>query len=387
MEENTSTTQTQSNLPELANRFSDGYKMNIAKFDEAQRERMNQIVAATGPLDNSAVDGFGVEPQQRASRFLDQLLQGYKTYEAGQAGEITMDLARHIKDMNLPKMKREVEGHDLFSSTIGKIPFVGKYASALYHFKLAHDEILKFLGEIEDKAQREFGKLAATNAKLDQLTESTLENLKDLEIYLAAGQSVLLRARADFSKKRDEIIKETDPIALTKLRDEAEQINAFETRLLKMHIAFTDALVSIPQIRLTQEAARIEGRNIMDTILFDLPRLKSAILRVSALKQISDATKADEARREITRQIGAIGAEALDEAYTKAKESQGSGAEDVAALAATADKLLETIAKGVRIDEENRTKRDAAQKQLEQVKDKLMDGLRANAIDMATRAI
>src|ERR1039457_2363773 len=97
MEENASATQapTLSSLPELANRFGNDSKMNIAKFDDAQRGRMNQIVAATGALDNSAVDGFGVEPQQRASRFLDQLLQGYKTYEAGQAGEITLELARH----------------------------------------------------------------------------------------------------------------------------------------------------------------------------------------------------------------------------------------------------------------------------------------------------
>jgi uncharacterized protein YaaN involved in tellurite resistance len=154
-----------------------------------------------------------------------------------------------------------------------------------------------------------------------------------------------------------------------------------------MHIGFTDALMSVPQIRLTQEAARIEARNIMDTILFDLPRLKSAILRVASLKLITDASKETEARREITRQIGVIGSDMLDEAYTKAKESQGSGAEDVAVLAQTADKLLETIAKGIRLDEENRKKRQASEQQLSEIKTKLLDGLRANAEEFVRHSV
>ena len=138
---------------------------------------------------------------------------------------------------------------------------------------------------------------------------------------------------------------------------------------------------------MTQEAARIEERNILETILFDLPRLKSAILRVAALNLIVDAAKEDEARREIARQIGTIGADALDDAYTQAKLSQGAAAEDVAALAEIADKLLATIAKGVQIDEENRQKRQAAEEQLGEIQTKLMDGLRANTQQIASQSI
>jgi uncharacterized protein YaaN involved in tellurite resistance len=162
----------------------------------------------------------------------------------------------------------------------------------------------------------------------------------------------------------------------------AGQINAFEARLLKMQIAFTDALTSIPQIRLNQEASRIEINNIRDTLQFDIPRLKSGIIRVASLKQILDASKETKARREITRQIGALGADALDEAYTQAKMSQGEGAEDIAILAATADKILETMAKGVRIDEENRQKNATAEQQLNDIKMKLYAGLKANTDDI-----
>jgi len=366
-------------IPELANSMPENQKINLAKFDEAQRTRINQIVSTVGELDSAAVTSFGAEKQMQMNDFLDDLLKGIRTSEVGEAGAITLDLARHIKGLNLAEMKKEFEGGDWVANSFGKLPFVGKYASALRCFQLNHAEVVKYLQEIQDRAQREMGKLAATNTKLDQLVDRTLENLKDLELHLAAGQSILMRSKARFAAKQVELAQSSDQVALMKLRDDAEQINAFEARLLRMHIGFTDAILSVPQIRLTQEAARIEARNIMDTILFDLPRLKSAILRVASLKQIVDASKETEARREITRQIGSIGSDMLDEAYTKAKQSQGDGIEDVAMLAQTADKLLETIAKGIRIDEENRQKRQASEQQLGEIKTKLLEGLHENA--------
>jgi uncharacterized protein YaaN involved in tellurite resistance len=297
-----------------------------------------------------------------------------------------MELAKHIKSMNLPKMKEEVEGNDWFANTFGSLPLVGKHLSSLRYFIASHEEIVKHLGEIEDRAQREAGKITANNAKLDKLIEYTIGNVKELELYLAAGQSVLLKAKADFARQR-ETIPSDDPLAVAQLRDMGEQINAFEARLLRMHVAYTDALISIPQIRLNQEAGRIEIRNIMDTVLFDIPRLKSAILRVASLRQIINAAKETEARREITRQIGEIGTEALDQAYTQAKLSQGTGAEDVAYLAATADKLLETISKGVQIDEENRQRRAQAEQDLCNIQNKLLEGLKANAEEISRHAM
>lgn len=378
--------QTQGGLLELNNAMTESQKINFIKFSEEQRKRIAQIASTVLVLDSNAVTGFGVEAQRKMNSYLDELLKGIRTCEVGEAGEITMELAKHIKSMNLPKMKEEVEGEDWFASTFGSLPLIGKHLSSLRYFIASHEEILKHLGEIEARAQREAGKITASNAKLDQLINYTIGNVKELELYLAAGQNILLRTKADFSKKKEALHNE-DPLEVAQLRDMAEQINAFEARLLRMHVAFTDALISIPQIRLTQESGRIEIRNIMDTVLFDIPRLKSAILRVASLRQILNASKETEARREIARQIGEIGNEALDKAYTQAKLSQGTGAEDVAYLAATADKLLETINKGVQIDRENKEKRAQAEQELSSIQTKLLEGLRANADEIERYSI
>ena len=369
-------------LPVLANTYGDAEKINLAKYDEEQRGRITQIVSAYPKLDSATVMGFGADVQRRTNGYLDSLLQGIRTSEAGASGELTIELARGIKTMNLVKMKQEANGEDWVAKTFGKLPVVGKWASALRYFQLAHEQIIHYLSDIEAKAQREIGKLNGYNQKLDQLVEVTLGQLRDLELTMAAGQSILMRSRAEFEQMKTQVNQSHDVLELTQLRDLSEQINAFETRLLRMHMAYTDAQTSIPQIRMSQEASRIETCNIMDTLLFDLPRLKSAIIRVVGLNQITQASKNNEARREITRQIGTIGAEALDEAYTRAKQNQNGAAAEIAALAATADKLLETMAKGQRIDEENQRQRAEAETQLGQIQSKLMDGLRSNTLNI-----
>jgi Uncharacterized protein involved in tellurite resistance len=374
MDEYNTAIQPRVDIPGLTNAMPDSQKIDFTRLSDEQRSMVNKIVASVPVLDSNAVATFGNEAQRKMNSYLDELLKGIRVCDAGQAGVITMELAKHIKSMNLPKMKAEAEGKDWLIN----LPIIGKQMSAIRYFIASHEEIVKQLDELERKAQREIGKLMANNASLDKLAEATLNNIRELELYLAAGQSILVRSKADFVKRKESMEGSNDLIAMADLRDRAEHINAFEARLLKMHIAFTDALTSIPQIRLNQEAARIEINNIMDTIQFDIPRLKSGILRVASLKQILDANKETKARREITRQIGALGADALDEAYTQAKMTQGDGAEDIAILAATADKILETMAKGVKIDEENRQKNADAQQQLNDIKIKLYEGLKAN---------
>ena len=184
------------------------------------------------------------------------------------------------------------------------------------HFQQTRRQIHEHLEQIERKAAVEMGRLQAENAAADARARETQVNLRDLEIYLAAGELALIKARGDFAalKTKVEATQPPDPVQFSALRDMGEQIDAFETRLVRMNIAITDAMVAIPQIRTAQEAARVEIRNIMDAMLFDMPRLKGAILQVAALNQINKAAASTAARRQVAREIGQLGADALAQA-------------------------------------------------------------------------
>lgn len=367
-------------FPVLAMRLASSDIVDPARFDDARRQQAAVIADGVLVSDSNTVATFGAGPQRKLSGFLDQLLAGTKADEVGLAGALVTELATDIKALDLPAIKREAEGAP---GLLARLPVLGKYYSAFRCFRAMHATITAHLATIEQRAETHLGKLKATNAGMDRLLDATDANLRDIETWVAGGQQALLRMRAQFEAERAAVADTRDLVRVAKLRDMAEQIDAFETRLVRMHVAFTRGILSIPQIRTAQQAGRIEIQNTLDTILFDLPDLKAAIVRVAALHQISRAGEATAARRKMARELQSIGVDALDQAYTQAKRTQGDMAGDVQVLAQVTDKMLATIGKGLQIDRENRAKRAQAVEQLGEVRTRLMEGLRAHADDSA----
>ena len=363
-------------LPVLAERLAPSDIVDPSRFDDARRQQVASIAAGVSVTDSNTVATFGAGPQRKLSNFLDQLLAGAQTDEVGTAGALVMELATDIKALDLPAVKREAEGAP---GLLARLPLVGKYYSAFQRFRAMHKQVTEHLASIEQRAELHLGKLKASNAGMDRLLDATEANLREIEVWVAGGQQALMRMRAAFAAEREAVGGARDPVRLAKLRDMAEQVDAFETRLVRMHVAFTRGILSIPQVRLAQQAGRIEIQNTLDTILFDLPDMKAAIVRVAALHQISRASDATAARRRIGRELQAIGVDALDHAYTAAKRTQGDMAGDVEVLAEVTDRMLTTINRGLEIDRENRVKREKAVEQLGEVRTRLMDGLRAHA--------
>ncbi len=350
--------------------------VDVSRLEPARRQQVGIIAQSVQARDSNTIATFGAGPQRKLSGFLDQLLAGARAEDIGLAGELVTELATNIKALDLPAVKREVDGQ---RSILASLPLVGKYYSALRRFRAMQKTVVEHLAAIEQKAETHLGKLKASNAGLDRLLDATENNLRELEVWVAGGQQALARMRAEIEAERAALDDVHDPVALAKLRDTAEQIDAFETRLVRMHVAFTRGVLSIPQVRIAQQAGRIEIQNTLDTILFDLPDLKSAIVRVAALHQISRAGDATAARRKIGQELQQIGIEALDQAYTKAKQTQGDMGTDVALLSQMSDKILATLDRGVAIDRENRAKREQAVQQLGEVRLRLMDGMRSHA--------
>jgi uncharacterized protein YaaN involved in tellurite resistance len=364
--------------PKLAYALAEDRLLDLTKYSPEQRQRIEQIAAAVSFADTNSLLTFGAEPQRRLSGHLDELMGDIRSRDVGSAGDLTIELATTIKALHLTKMREEAEGRDWFASTLGGVPVVGKWFSSLRYLRLSYQRIKTHLEAIEGRAQQDVARLNAVNDKLDRMVEDGISNIKDLELYLAAAQVVIKRSRVEFEQQRLVAVQSKDPVQAARLRDFAEQLNAFETRVVRIHVAHGESMVAVPEIRASQAASRIAISGLMDSILFDLPHLKRAIVQVASLAQTAKALKANAARRELSRQISTIGAENLQATYLAAKQSQGGFEQDVAALAQAADKLLQTIELGRRLDADNARKREKAIADLSGVKAKFTQGLLAS---------
>lgn len=371
-------------LPELSHDGGLAQRLDIEAFEPTQKTRVQQIVEAVPKLDQHAVLSFGADVQMRANSALDQLIDSVRTYEAGSSGAMIAEFATGLKMINIPGLKREAEGLGSFvKNTIAKIPFVGSFflerGSAFQRLRANHTKIHEFFEKIETKARTEMATLVAVDNRMEGLIQQNLDSLRELAVYVGAGQVIIDREKARFAEARAAALSRKDPVQLTAVRDLAETINAFERRLLRVNVAMQDAMAAIPQTRLTQSAGRIEHQNILDTLLFDIPRVKSAILRLSSLKAITDASNASEARRKLAQSLTQSGVEALDVAYTRAKKSQNGALAEIVALGSVADKILGIDAKGAQIDQMNGRERKQALELLAQVRENFVKGLADNA--------
>jgi uncharacterized protein YaaN involved in tellurite resistance len=362
-------------IPALRYEFKPEQQIDLSKLTAAQMDRVNQIASSVSFTDTNSLMSFGSDAQRELSQHLDQLLEGMRTSEAGRAGEVTIALATTIKDLNLPKVKKEVAGKDTAAEMFGKLPIIGPWFSALRALHLNRKKITEHLAAIEQKAQAQMTALSVNNDKLDRMVGSSIDHIHSMELYMAAGQVVVKRARVEFEQKRAAVEQSRDLVEIAKLRDFGEQLNAFETRVVRIHLAHSQSMVSVPEIRASQTASMIEMNNVMDSILFDLPNLKRAILNVASLAATSRAARDTEARRELSRQLGSIGSDELQATYLKAKESQGGFEADIQVLSQSADKLLQTIELGRRLDVSNSAKREKAIADLSTINHKFTDGL------------
>ncbi|WP_237477249.1 toxic anion resistance protein [Lichenibacterium dinghuense] len=365
-------------VPDLAARWDAERRLDLARLSPDDRAAAERIAAELPALDGAAVNGFGADTQTRANSFLDELLDGIRTADAGVSGRLLAELASGVKALDIPGLRREAEGRGTALVRIaGDLPVVGRYVSAFTRFRADYRLVIDQFSDIEKRGRIEMGRLAAMDSRMDKLVAENLRSLRELEVQVAAGQIVLDRERARFARERRDALRSRDPSALAAVRDFGEQINGFETRLLRLAVAMGDAMLSVPQTRNAQTAGRIEYRNILDTLLFDLPRLKSAILRIAALKSITDASKASEARRRLAQQMNVAGVDALEAAYLRAKESEGGALGEVAAMGEIADRIIGMIDRGAAIDARNRAERAEAQLALEGTKKRYVDGLAA----------
>jgi uncharacterized protein YaaN involved in tellurite resistance len=340
-------------VPELQTQLKPEQTVDFSKFNPEQMRRIQQIAASVSMDDTGSMMSFAMEPQRRVNDALDGLLAGVTAADAGVVGDLTIELATSIKAMNLAKMKKEANGQDWFASTFGSLPLVGQYFSAFRHYQLTHKEITKHIEAIEGKAEKEFTKVKAGVNKLDAVFDVTLNNIKELELYVAAGHIVLEHARKDYAQRAAIANEKKDPVLSSALRDYQGRIATFETRLVRMHLGVTESLLSLPQIRQTQQAGSIAMFSIMDTLLFDMPKLKRVILMLSALKSIRDANAAESRRQSVLQEMDKIAGETVSEVYLTALQSQGGGMARLAALSQTADTILQTLSRGSEIETEN----------------------------------
>jgi|GEM_PF-3555355 len=323
-------------------------------------------------MDTNSVLLFASEPQKDLNSFLDTLLNEIKAKDAGPVGDLTIALAKGIEVTRLNEFQRQMtKGRSL----LAKLPLIGSFWDYARVFMARQEDFQKLIDRIEREATDRNERLMRKNVQLDELYEENERAQNAMALWIVAGEYAIDLGNERLRELQAESEQSKDPQKAKQVHDFSEQFTTFKTRVIDMKVAYMRAMVSGPQIRTVQQAAKIEMQNIQRSIMNDLTALKQAVVMAAANYGILQAQAERKGRTEAVRKIEQANIEATGQAYISAKESQGLVLDDALHVADIANKLLDTLKQGVEIDKQNEQKRAEAERVLIETKDNLKKGL------------
>ena len=341
----------------------------VAKQEEMKKEivfsqeELAQIEAFSKQIDlsnSSAILNYGVGAQRKLSSFAEKALEGVRTKDMGEAGNMITKLNTELRNLDFDDNDKGLKG--LFK----------KGANKLATLKAKYSKIETNINEITTELEKHEIMLLKDIAMLDQMYEANLAYFKELSMYIEAGKKKLDETRNTELVSLQNKAKETglaeDVQAATDL---AGMCDRFEKKITDLQITRTIALQTAPQIRTVQGSNTQMAEKIQSTIVNVIPLWKNQMVIAIGVEHSKQAAKAQREVSDMTNELLKKNADALKMATIEtAKESERSIV-DIETIKHTNEQLISTMDEVLRIQAEGKERRRAAEQELSQIEHEL----------------
>lgn len=236
----------------------------------------------------------------------------------------------------------------------------------------AEVSVEKICGSLEDHQVQ----LLKDVAVLDKLYDVNLANFKEVSLYIIAGKKRLNEARQSTLK---ELIERANK---TKLPEDAQSANdfaalcdRFEKKIYDLELTRMVSIQSAPQIRMIQNNDTQLAEKIQSTIVNTIPLWKSQMIIALGLAHAQEALTAQRQVTDMTNELLKRNAEALKLGTIETAKEAERGVVDIETLTFTNSQLIETLDEVLKITEEGRAKRRAAETELHRMEGELKSKL------------
>jgi uncharacterized protein YaaN involved in tellurite resistance len=324
-----------------------------------EQARAGEIARQIDVSDAQSVIQYGLPAQSRIATFADSLLGDVRNKDAGTGGEALGDLLKKVRELDIDA---------LAPSGKGRIPIVGRFSNAFNRFATKYQKVAGSIDRIVDALERARMALLKDMTVLDKMFELNLEYLKQLDVYIAAGEQVLDEMH---TRRLPELEVEArtsqDPMAAQRFADLQQSVTRFERRLHDLKLTRTIAVQTAPQIRLIQGSDHDLVEKIQSSILTTVPLWKNQIVIAISLYRQQKALELQKSVTETTNELLAKNAELLREGQAKVGREVERGIVDVETLRKVNADLIATLEETIRIQDEGRQRRLAAEGEIVQL--------------------
>lgn len=334
-------------------------KLDDSILSEEEKKAVAAFAEQIDLSNSSMILQYGAGTQKKMADFSENALENVKTKDLGEVGDLLSGVVKELKSFD----EEEEKGFlGIFKKTSNKLQNMkAKYAKAETNV----NQICKVLESHQVQLMKDI-------AILDKMYELNLTYFKELSMYILAGKKKLQEVREG---KLQEMIRKAQASGLPEdaqaARDLESMCNRFEKKIHDLELTRMIAIQTAPQIRLVQSSDTVMIEKIQSTIVNTIPLWKSQMVIALGVEHANQAAKAQREVTDMTNELLRKNAAALKTATIESAKASERGIVDLETLKNTNQALISTFDEVMKIQEDGRQKRRAAEAELNRMEEEL----------------
>jgi uncharacterized protein YaaN involved in tellurite resistance len=337
--------------------MSDEITPAARELTPVQRQQVDEIKRTVDVRDTQMVIQYGLPAQNRIATFSDTLLADLRTKDAGEPGQALAELLTKVRELDVDSLAA--------GAPAARIPLVGRFLDSFKRFSARYQKLSTNVDRLLDGLERNRMALLKDVTVLDKMYELNLEYLEQLDLYIAAGDDILLDLQSkQLPALEVEARASGDPLAAQQLTDFHQAVMRFERRLHDLKLTRMIAIQTAPQIRLIQNNDQNLVEKIQSSITNTVPLWKNQIIIALSLYRQQQALELQKEVTDTANELLAKNAELLKTGSAKVGREVERGIVDIETLKKANDDLIATLEETIKIQQEGHEKRIVAEAEL-----------------------
>ena len=329
-----------------------------------QEQKMVDDFAAKIDIENTnQILQFGAGTQEKMADFSDAALENVRTQDLGEVGDLLANVVGELKDFDAAEEK-------------GLFGFFKKQTARVDTLKNRYTKAEGNVAKITETLEQHQMRLMKDSAVLDKMYDQNLAYFKELSMYILAGKKKLQSVRGGQLRELQQKAATSGlPEDAQAASDLENKCGRFEKKLHDLELTRTISMQTAPQIRMIQNNDTTMIEKIQTTIVNTIPLWKSQMVLALGIAHSTEAAQAQRQVTDLTNELLKKNAETLHLASVETAREAERGIVDIETLRQTNQQLIQTLADVMKIQQEGRVKRQAAEADMRRMENELKSKL------------
>ena len=346
----------------------------LAEAPAPVADEIRRRMAEIDLRDTTSIVHFGSRAQAGLQEISQSMLADVKNKDVGPAGDSLRDIVSTIRGFSISELDVRRE-RSWWERLLGRAAPFAKFVAS---YEQVQGQIDKITSDLESHQHL----LLKDIKSLDVLYERTLDFYDELALYIAAGEEKLRELDTDTipAKEREVQGSATDGNVMEaqELRDLRAMRDDLERRVHDLKLTRQVTMQSLPSIRLVQENDKSLVTKISSTLVNTVPLWETQLAQAVTIQRGAQAAGAVKQATDLTNDLLTANARNLREANVRIRTEMERGVFDIESVRTANAELIATIEDSLRIADEGKARRSAAELDLQKMETELRQTLAAS---------